>query len=639
MIGTKRNGGAAVDEADSPAVESDTPATPKKRLNLLSGSPLRLILPGIVLALGLAGEFILPNHLTYAASTALCYGLVGLGLYLPLAALRELPLNGAALAGLSSYFFAYHASGGSAGKTAIGVIVGVGLCMAVSIAGGLSSLVVTGLYFSVASLVVQIGIEKVVFSMGWLTGGASGRGVAQPDAPPRLRLGDFEFGLSREFFTTTRLVFLITGLACLVITLMVWKVKRSKTLSNWVMTGHQPEGADAVGIRRWQQKVVVFGLSGLLIGTAGVLFAFVNGTPPPPPQFGVIWSVIFLAIPIASGMRTSSAVWAVAAVFTALPIVLESHKINPNLLSGSILLVALIASQSQEAIMARIRNMRRQPEVIEEIALAEGHAALEQIHETPVLATVPAVLKEVDLRSPKVARALVGTDIGVTFGGVKAVDGVNVRVGPGQRLAIVGANGAGKTTLFNALTGFVPPTTGTVHLGDLDITGMPAYARIRQGIGRTFQLPRLADVLTVRQNVLAGSAQNDDLIPRAEWLMERFGIAALADIPIQVVPFGTRRKVEMVRSLARRPEVLLIDEPVSGLEDEEVSELLEVMLELQAAEGWGLLVIEHDLRFVTGVAEQMMVMVDGKVLTEGAVNDVLADERVRQVYLGEVVSV
>jgi ABC-type branched-subunit amino acid transport system ATPase component len=97
--------------------------------------------------------------------------------------------------------------------------------------------------------------------------------------------------------------------------------------------------------------------------------------------------------------------------------------------------------------------------------------------------------------------------------------------------------------------------------------------------------------------------------------------------------------VALLRSLPRRPDLLLLDEPVSGLEDEEVSELLEVMLELQAAEGWGLLAIEHDLRFVTGIAEQMMVMVDGKVLTEGSINDVLADERVRQVYLGEVVSV
>jgi|GEM_PF-40109 len=629
MIGTRRNGGgAAVAEAEAGAVASEVGEKPARTRPELPVT--RLILPVVVFCLGLSGEFLLPNHLTYAASTALCYGLVGLGLYLPLAALRELPLNGAALAGLAAYFFAFHAHGGSAGKTALGVLVGVGLCTAVSVAGGLASLVVTGLYFAVASLVVQIGIEKVVFSMGWLTGGASGRGVAQPDA-------------INGFFTTTRVVFLITGLVCLAITGAVWKVKRTRTLANWIMTGHQPEGADAVGVRRWVQKVIIFGVSGLLIGVAGVLFAFVNGTPPPPPQFGVIWSVIFLAIPIASGMRTTSALWAVAAVFTALPIVLESHHINPNLLSGSILLVALIASQSQDAIKARIRNLRREPELIEEIALEEGHAALEEIHDKPILATTPAAVmasaKEVDLRAPRVARALVGTDIGVHFGGVKAVDGVNVRVGPGQRLAIVGANGAGKTTLFNALTGFVPPTTGTVSLGDLDITGMPAYARIREGLGRTFQLPRLAEILTVRQNVLAGQAQSDDLVLRAEWLMERFGVTALADIPIQVVPFGIRRKVEMVRALARRPEVLLIDEPVSGLEDEEVSELLEVLLDLQAAEGFGLLAIEHDLRFVTGIAEQMMVMVDGKVLTEGAVNDVLADERVRQVYLGEVVSV
>ncbi|MDQ1568435.1 MAG: branched-chain amino acid transport system permease protein, partial [Actinomycetota bacterium] len=327
MIGTKRNGGAAVGDDSVGAAADETPERPKK----VGLPPTRLILPVIVLCLGLSGEFILPTHLTYAASTALCYGLVGLGLYLPLAALRELPLNGAALAGLSAYLFAYNASGGSAGKTVIGIVIGVGVCTLVSVAGGLASLVVTGLYFTVASLVVQIGIEKVVFSVGKLTGGAAGRGVAQPDFT--------------GYFNTNRVVFLIAGVVCLTITTAVWRTKKTKTLSNWVMTGHQPEGADAVGIRRWVQKVVIFGLSGLLIGVAGVLFAFVNGTPPPPPQFGVIWSVIFLAIPIASGLRTISSLWFVAAIFTALPIVLESHHINPNLLSGSILLVALMASQ------------------------------------------------------------------------------------------------------------------------------------------------------------------------------------------------------------------------------------------------------------------------------------------------------
>src|SRR5207237_10771198 len=130
------------------------------------------------------------------------------------------------------------------------------------------------------------------------------------------------------------------------------------------------------------------------------------------------------------------------------------------------------------------------------------------------------------------------------------------------RLAIVGRNGAGPSTLFTALPGCGPPASGPVHLGGLDIPGMPASARIRQGLGRSFQLPRLADILTVRQNVLAGQAQSRDLIPRADWLMERFGIAALAHIPIQVVPFGTHRKVEIDRSLARWPVLLHIDEQV-----------------------------------------------------------------------------
>ncbi|MGH8973666.1 MAG: ATP-binding cassette domain-containing protein [Acidimicrobiia bacterium] len=631
MIGTRRNGKAEVVLDDQP--EAPAKAEAEAKAKRLAGSTSRLVLPALVLSAGVLGFFLLPTHLVYAASSALWFGLVGLGIYLPLAALRELPLNAAGLAGLSAYLFAYSAGNGGAENWILGVVVGIGVCMAVSVLGGMASLVVTGLYFAVASLVVQIGIEKIVFSIGDLTGGAAGRGVAQPDLT--------------GWFNTNRAVFLITGLICLAVTLAVWKVKRSRILPNWVMTGHQPEGADGVGIRKWSQKLVIFALSGLLIGIGGALAAFVNGTPPPPPQFGVIWSVILLAIPVASGLRTISSLWLVAGIFTALPVILESHEINPNFLSGGILLLALLASQSQNAVMNRLRMLRKAPEV-EEVA-ETLHVDLETLHADlpaePAAETVPVAAVaarpagspgEVDLRT---ARALVGEDIGVTFGGIKAVDGVNVRVGPGQRVAIVGANGAGKTTLFNALTGFVPLAKGRVMLGEADVTGLPAYRRIRSGMGRTFQLPRLADILTVHQSVTSGSAQRPDHKERAEWLLERFGLAPLGGIPIAVVPFGTRRKVEMVRALARHPEVLLIDEPVSGLEDEEVSELIEVLLELQAAEGWGLLLIEHDLRFVTAIAEHLMVMEDGKVLTDGPVNDVLADERVRRVYLGEVVAV
>jgi ABC-type branched-subunit amino acid transport system ATPase component len=215
-----------------------------------------------------------------------------------------------------------------------------------------------------------------------------------------------------------------------------------------------------------------------------------------------------------------------------------------------------------------------------------------------------------------------------------------VRVAPGQRIGIVGANGAGKTTLFNALTGFVPLHKGSVHLGDRDITGWSSFMRARAGIRRTFQVPRLVDILTVEQNLVVGHGHGDavERRERVAWLLERFGLSGLRGTPVAALPFGVRREVELVRALTRTPKVLMLDEPVSGLEDEEAEKLLAVLLDLQATEGWGLLVIEHDLRFITRVAEHLMVMEDGKLLVEGPLHDVMRQDQVRRVYLGELVT-
>jgi ABC-type branched-subunit amino acid transport system ATPase component/ABC-type branched-subunit amino acid transport system permease subunit len=600
--------------------------------------PTRLILPAFVFGLGLVGLFLLPGYLLYAGSAALWYGLVGLGLFLPMAVLRELPLHGAALTGLSAYLFAFVAADGGVESWVLGAVVAIGATVVASLLTGLASLVVTGLYFAVGSLVVQVFIEKVIFSVGELTGGAGGRGVDQPDLS--------------GWFNTNRAVFFIAGVICLVVSVVVWYVKRTRFVPDWVMAGHEPEGADSVGIRRWTQKLVVFGLSGLLIGIAGCLAAFVNGTPPPVPQFGVIWSVILIAIPLASGMRTVSAVWFVAACFTAIPILLESHRINPNFLSGAILLFALLIAQLQVVVMDRLRRERQAHEPVATagaplpVTLARPGArgrppeGLGGRGRAPsgsgVRGRPPEWTSATDATRP--SQVLAGTGIRVMLGGVRAVDGVDVRVAPGQRVAIVGANGAGKTTLLNALCGFVPLTGGRVTLGDVDITNVPAFKRARLGIGRTFQLPRVADVLTVRQSVMCGYPPVQHLGERIEWLMERFGVADKADAPIGTLSFGRRRRAEIVRALVRLPEVLLVDEAVAGLEDEEVLELIELLLELQAAEGWGLVVVEHDLSFVTGIAEDLMVMEDGILIAEGPLDAVLADDRVRRIYLGETES-
>ena len=570
----------------------------------ISKPATRLVLPIGVFALGLGGFLFLPSYLLYIGCTAMWMGLVGLAMYLPMAALRELPLNAAGLTGLAAYLFAFVAQHGGAGQWVLGVAVAVGAITAASALAGLGSLAVTGLYFTVVSLVVQVGIEKTIFPIGELTGGAGGRGLAQPDL--------------HGWFSTNRAVYLIAGVTCLVVSGVVWYVKQTRLIPLWVLTGHQPEGADAVGLFRPVHKVVVFALSGFLVGIAGCLAAFVNGTPPPVFQFSIIWSVILLAIPLASGMRTVSAVWMVAAGFTVIPNLLESHRINPNLLSGGILLLALLSARAQAAFVARMRR----DSTTWEIQQVMGYAR-------PALE--PPEVSVVDCPS----MALVGEGIGVSFGGVRAVDMVDVRVGPGQRVAIMGSNGAGKTTLINALSGFVPLSQGRVTLGGTDITGLAPYARARAGLSRTFQLPRLAEVLTVRQNLEAWHGYSAEMEQRAQWLMEQFWVSSVADVPVEMLSFGFRRRVELVRSLVCRPEVLLLDEPVGGLEDEEVARLIDILIDLQEMEGWGLLLIEHNLDFVRGVADHLMVMQNGVLITEGRLDEVWEDDRVRRIYLGE----
>jgi branched-chain amino acid transport system permease protein len=604
----------------------------------LQSIKLRFSPLAVVVVLTIAGFFFLPNDLLYAGSSSVVAGMIGLGLFLPIAALRELPLNGAGMAGLAAYLFAYNGSQGGLEHHLLGLLIAITCVIALSLLGGLASLAVTGLYFVVASLVIQVGIEKVIFSIPVLTGGASGRSVWQPSL--------------EGWFGTQRCIYVVAAVVVFISMYGIHRLLRSRQGYHAVLVGHMPEGAAATGLRNWLVKMLVFGVSGLLIGIGGCLSAFVNGTPPPPFSFGIIYSVIFMAIPIASGMRDLSSILLVAIAFVGLPITLEHFSISiaPNFLSGVILLVALLLGRHRDRIGHMFRGMVahfrsggasdvEEPEielagVAAEVGNGNAHTAVRLSDLTTV--APPVVTDGSRIRA---AGALEGRQITVRFGGVVAVDSVSVRVAPGERVGIVGANGAGKTTMFNALTGFVP-CEGTTLLGGEDISSWPPFIRARAGVRRTFQQPRLADILTVGQNVVCGhghdSAERNE---RIAWLLDHFGLTARRDVPVVALPFGVRREVELVRALSVRPQVLMLDEPVSGLEDEEAERLVEVLLGLQAQEGWGLLVIEHDLKFITAISQHLMVMEDGHLVAQGPIDTVLQEEQVRRVYLGEAVTV
>ncbi|MEU6685537.1 branched-chain amino acid ABC transporter permease/ATP-binding protein [Streptomyces sp. NPDC046832] len=227
--------------------------------------------------------------------------------------------------------------------------------------------------------------------------------------------------------------------------------------------------------------------------------------------------------------------------------------------------------------------------------------------------------------APSAARPLLtARHLHVRYGGFTALDGVDLELSPGRITAVVGPNGAGKSTLFHCLAGTLRPAGGTVRLGGRDITALPAHARTRLGVARTFQELAVFPTLTVAENIRVGAEQGRVADPGAvERTLRLLGLdGPVRARPAAGLPTGTLRRVELARVLAGGPRVLLLDEPAAGLDTAEVTALARVLKAL-AADGTALLVVEHDLDLVAGLADVVQVMAAGRIVATGPPGHVL----------------
>lgn len=230
-------------------------------------------------------------------------------------------------------------------------------------------------------------------------------------------------------------------------------------------------------------------------------------------------------------------------------------------------------------------------------------------------------------------------DITVRFGGVTALDGVHLGARSGAVTGLIGPNGAGKTTLWNVITGLQPPQSGRVVLGGEDLSGLKTHARARRGIARTFQRLEVFGSLSVRDNLLvaAESQRVPDARRVVDEVLDRVGIAHLARSRSAELPTGTARLVELGRALASRPSVLLLDEPSSGLDEDETDRFGDLLIEL-AADGMAVLLVEHDVELVMRVCSLVHVLDFGKIIAVGTPAEVRADPEVQAAYLGAEVA-
>jgi branched-chain amino acid transport system ATP-binding protein len=240
-------------------------------------------------------------------------------------------------------------------------------------------------------------------------------------------------------------------------------------------------------------------------------------------------------------------------------------------------------------------------------------------------------------------------NLGLDIGGATIVADVSLEVSEGEFLGIIGPNGAGKTSLFNLLSGLLRPTAGSVFVAGRDVTALSPHGRARAGLGRTFQLssvfPRLSALENARlaaeaslggtMRIWRRAASVREAVERATWSLERVGLGSRKLVPAALLAGGEKRKLELAMLLSADPRVFMLDEPMAGVSAEDVPELTEVIRAVHEGEHKTVLMVEHHIEVVTGIAERIAVMHHGSLLAVDTPDAVMRNATVQQAYVGE----
>lgn len=510
------------------------------------------------------------------------------------------------------------------GSTGLALAAAAVTAGAAAVVVGLPALRVRGPLLAVATLGLALVTEAWLLPQAWALGPVT--------TPERLRLGGLVADTGRRSLV----------LALLIGAVVLWLVRNLRASGigrRLKAVRDSPDAARALGIDPARTTVLAFAAAGMVAGVGGVVLAH-SLTVVTPSSFPAMANVTVVAMAVVGGIGTLAGPLLGALFVVALPLLVPLDAAGLATMAFGWFLLVVYVPQGLAAPARWIRD-----QVVDQLAARAGHdpTALRTTGpdraprppDEAVSATPPMVLPG---RGPG-GSTLLARGLARSFGGVRAVAGVDLDVGPGEIVGLMGANGAGKTTVVDLLAGFVPPDHGRVRLDGRDVTHLPASTRARRGIVRSFQDPRGFPTLTVQDAVCVAleHAAPTRVLPaltgtggrarrvrdQALALLEEFGLAAHAHVPVRTLSTGMRRVCELACLSAMAPRVLLLDEPSAGLADAEVARLVALLRGLHQRLGTSLVVVEHDLALVGALADRVIVMEDGGILAEGTPDDVL----------------
>ncbi|GAA2090098.1 branched-chain amino acid ABC transporter ATP-binding protein/permease [Pseudolysinimonas kribbensis] len=509
-------------------------------------------------------------------------------------------------------------------------VVGVGI---VGVVLGALSLRVSGLYFAIMTFIFTLVVTVLISDLDF-TGGL--QGIAGPTFP------DFPEGLS---FLGSSVAWCV-GIAFLVTVVIVWSIRSSAFYPVLLAIRDAEPFAASAGVRTGVVRVMMFGLSAALAGLAGWAFSFLGFVSP--GQFNWTVSVNILVMVILGGINTRLGPIIGAIFISAFPVVISIDPLVQEVIFGAIfVLVIVFFPRGIVGIVTSLaRRIRRRPLPATEpsapdtapIAEAELAAAGEE----------PQVSDEIALEVRDVRFGYVR--------GTTVLDGIDMRVRRGSIHGLIGPNGSGKSTLVNLISGALRPTTGTIEANGHRIERLGAAGRPARGIMRTFQTAVLVRELSVRQNAGIGlysrvprisgrslawplfpSAHRDDraIRTRATAALARVGLGSgWATARVADVPHGVEQLTQLAAATVGEPSILILDEPLAGLSSGEVEQVSEILRQLKR-DGVTVIVVEHQTRFIFEMCDEVTVLAAGELVTSGSAAAVRADERVREVYLGQ----